>query len=157
MKLVVIYDSAYGNTAEIATIINQNLEKIGESTKYLAQDAPKDVSGYDLVVIGSPTQGGMHTEAMRTYLDQVDGLDGKSVAVFDTRFDKQTHGKWLKVLMNTIGFAAEKIARSVEKEGATVIGKPMGFIVGDKKGPLLETKKARAAEWAQDVVTHYVD
>ena len=69
MKSVVIYDSAYGNTAEIATIINQNLEKIGESTKYLAQDAPKDVSGYDLVVIGSPTQGGMHTEAMRTYLD----------------------------------------------------------------------------------------
>jgi len=59
--------------------------------------------------------------------------------------------------MNTIGFAAEKIARSVEKEGATVIGKPMGFIVGDKKGPLLETEKARAAEWAQDVVTHYVD
>lgn len=154
MKSVVIYDSAYGNTAEVATIINDSLEKFGESSKFLVAEAPGDVSGYDLVIIGSPTQGGTYTVSMKAYLDTVDGLDGKPVAVFDTRLDKQAHGRWLKILMSTIGFAAEKIAKTVTQKGARVVGKPAGFIVGDKEGPLLESEKTRAAVWTAGIASN---
>ncbi len=43
-----------------------------------------DVSGYDLVVIGSPTWNNGPVAAIKSYIDQASNLEGKKVALFIT-------------------------------------------------------------------------
>ena len=71
-------------------------------------------------------------------------IDGINVAAFDTRFSK----RWVKIF----GFAAKKIADTLEKKGGNLIVPPEGFIVKDTKGPLEEGELERAANWLKLVV-----
>ncbi|KKR94701.1 MAG: Flavodoxin, partial [Candidatus Roizmanbacteria bacterium GW2011_GWA1_41_13] len=73
------------------------------------------------------------------------------ISAFDTRFAKDEHGFGLKVLMNTIGFAAEKIAKSLQNKGGTLVVPAEGFIVTGREGPLKKGELERAAEWAREI------
>ena len=48
------------------------------------------------------------------------------------------------------GFAAPRIANSLEKKGVTLLVPPAGFVVKGIKGPLREGELERAAGWAQE-------
>ncbi len=62
MKTIVIYDTQFGNTEEVAKAVAGALG--GEVKIQHVKDAnPADLSDYDLAVIGSPTQGGRYTMA----------------------------------------------------------------------------------------------
>jgi hypothetical protein len=73
------------------------------------------------------------------------------VAVFDTRFAKNAHGIGLRLLMNTIGFAAEKMARALQQKGGRPLVEPAGFIVKDKEGPLKKGELERAVAWTHSM------
>ncbi len=138
MKTLVVYDSVYGNTAQLAEAI---AAAAGESQVLSIGDAePSSLASFDLVIIGAPTQGGRASEAMRSFLDRVPALDGAKVAVFDTRL----RAKWVKVF----GYAAGRIAEKTKSLGATLVAEPEGFIVEGKEGPLAEGELERAAAWA---------
>ena len=62
----------------------------------------------------------------------------KSVPTFDTRLT----AKWVKVF----GRAAERMAETLEEDGRTVKGKPEGFLVKVRNGPLLGGEVERATE-----------
>jgi flavodoxin I len=139
VKTLVVYDSLYGNTAQLAEAIGAaagelRVLRVGEAK-------PSELSSFDLVVIGAPTQGGRATDAMRAFLERVPALDGTRVAVFDTRL----RAKWVKVF----GYAADRIAEKVKLLGADLIAEPEGFIVKGKKGPLAEGELERAAAWVR--------
>lgn len=152
MNSVVIYDSAYGNTAKVAKTIQTTLKAYGTVYASLASNyGTLDPNSIDLLVVGSPTQGGKATETMQQFITDCPSISGLNVAVFDTRFNKSTHGFGLKVLMNTIGFAAEKMQKSLEQKGATVVG-CKGFIVEDKEGPLAEGELASTNDWVRTIV-----
>ena len=149
MRALVVYDSAFGNTAEIGRAVAERLQDRYQTGVVRARQAgviPLD--DVDLVVIGSPTQGGKATTGVQEYIQNLPPLQGKRVAVFDTRFSSVGHGRGLRLLMRTIGFAAEKMAAAVTKRGGRVVGGPQGFIVSDKEGPLKEGELARAVDWA---------
>lgn len=66
MKALVAYDSAYGNTAKVATAIGDVLASAGSADVKLAESIDgKDIKGYSLVAVGCPTQGGASYEAYR--------------------------------------------------------------------------------------------
>jgi flavodoxin len=139
VKTLVVYDSLYGNTAQLAEAIGV---AAGESRVLRVGEAkPSELSSFDLVVIGAPTQGGRATDAMRAFLERVPALDGTRVAVFDTRL----RARWVKVF----GYAAGRIAEKVKSLGATLAAEPEGFIVEGKKGPLAEGELERAAAWVR--------
>ena len=50
------------------------------------------------------------------------------------------------------GYAAPEIARSLERNGGTLLAPPEGFVVLGMEGPLKEGELERAAGWAQGMV-----
>ncbi len=144
MKVLVVYDSAYGNTEKIAKAIGDAIA--GEVRLVRASEAIlADVNAIDLLVIGSPTYGGKAMQPIQDFLGKMpEGvIKGMKVAAFDTRLT----GRFVKVF----GFAAEKIAESLKAKGGSLTSTPEGFFVTGKKGPLREGELDRAAAWAREI------
>jgi flavodoxin I len=145
MKTLVIYDSLHGNTQKIAQAIGDAIG--GESTVLHASEASSaELKGYGLVFVGAPTHGGRPSPPTKEFLDklQAGGLDGVKVAAFDTRLPS----RWVRIF----GFAAGRIAKSLERQGGTLMGSPEGFFVEGTEGPLREGELERAAAWAKEIV-----
>lgn len=144
MKVLIIYDSLYGNTEKVAKAI---AEAITGEVKILrvAEANSSDLKSFDLLIIGSPTQGGNGTKAMQEFLQNIpaDSLKGIKAATFDTRYAS----KWVKLF----GFAAGRMARYLKSKGAILVGSQEGFIVTGSKGPLKEGELERAAAWAKTI------
>jgi flavodoxin I len=152
MKALVLYDSTYGNTEALARAMGVAL---GDAEVVAISDAaPADLGKSDLLIVGSPTQGGRPTAALTAFLGSVPtlGLDGTPVAAFDTRFASNAHGFGLRLLMKVIGFAAPRIARTLKTKGGRLAAPPEGFIVEAKEGPLKPGELERAADWARSLV-----
>jgi flavodoxin len=110
MKALIVYDSVYGNTEKIARAIAGALTPSGEVKVLCPSEVnPSELESVDLLVVGSPTQGGRATPAIQEFLSKIpsNALKNVSVASFDTRFSTR--------LVGIFGYAAGKIADSLEK------------------------------------------
>jgi flavodoxin len=147
MKALIVYDSVYGNTEKIARAIAGALTPSGEVKVLRAGEVnPSGLESVDLLVVGSPTQGGRPTPAIQDFLNQVPErtIKGVNVAAFDTRFSTK--------LVAIFGYAAGKIAGSLKTKGGTLILSPEAFFVKGKEGPLKEGELERAAAWAKGIL-----
>jgi len=144
MKALVVYDSVYGNTEEIARSIG---EAIGIDSKVIKAEnsGSADLESVELLIIGCPTYGGRPTPKMKEFLDTIKDISLKDVkvAAFDTRFP----ATWVKIF----GFAAGKIEKRLKSQGGKSVIKPEGFYVSGTKGPLVEGEYERAAQWAKNI------
>jgi flavodoxin len=142
VKALVIYDSTYGHTAQIAQAIG---EAAGAEVVRPGEVAPAGLAGFDLLIVGSPTHGGWPTEQIRDLLQASPALEGISVAAFDTRTDTI----WNRIL--PFGYAAPRIARLLEGSGGKLVAPPEGFVVLGVKGPLRDGELERAVGWAKAI------
>jgi flavodoxin len=142
VKVLIIYDSVHGNTKRIAKAIGG---AIAGDVKVLSVDETNsaELKTIDLFIVGSPTQGGRATPAIRNFLNKVSesSLQGINVAAFDTRISTK--------LVGLFGYAAGRIADNLKGKGGTLIAPPEGFFVKSTKGPLIEGELERAASWAK--------
>ena len=147
MKALIVYDSVYGNTEKIARAIAAALTPSGE-VKVLrpGEVNPSELESVDLLIVGSPTQGGRPTPAIQDFLNKVPepAVKGVNVAAFDTRFSTK--------LVGIFGYAAGKIADSLKRKGGSLILFPEAFFVKGKEGPLKEGELERAASWAKEIL-----
>ncbi len=145
MKTLIVYDSFYGNTEKIARAIGG---AIAGEVKVLrpGEVNPADFKSVDLLIVGSPTQGGRPTKAIQDFLSKLPEsvVKGINVASFDTRFSTK--------LVGIFGYAAGKIANSLKTKGGTLISPPEPFFVKGKEGPLKEGELERAAGWAKRIL-----
>jgi flavodoxin len=144
MKALIVYDSVYGNTEKIARAIAAALTPSGEVKVLRAGEVnPSELASVDLLIVGSPTQGGRPTKAIQEFLNKLpeSAVKGLNVAAFDTRFSTR--------LVGIFGYAAGKIAVSLKTKGGTLILPPEAFFVKGKEGPLKEGELERAAGWAE--------
>jgi flavodoxin I len=145
MKAVVVYDSVYGNTEQIARSIGGAVS--GDVRVLRAGEVgPAELASLDLLIVGSPTYGGRPTPAARDFLNRVPqaAVKGVAVAAFDTRISVK--------VVRIFGFAAGRIAGSLKKKGGTLVLPPEGFFVEGTEGPLKEGELERAAGWAQGIM-----
>jgi flavodoxin len=153
MTALVVYDSAYGNTARIADAVAVVLE--GREKAHLIQHVdPADLPlTTQLLVVGSPTQGGQPTKAMQAWLKDIpqDRLAGLRVAAFDTRMQARDQGMALRLLMNVIGYAAPRILEKLQARGGIAAAAAEGFVVEGREGPLHEGELERAGAWAKSL------
>ena len=142
MRAVVVYDSVYGNTRQIAEGIGRGLGG-GTETLHASTARSESVRGVDMLVVGSPTQGGRPTQPVQSFIAslQAGALEGVWVASFDTRYSSR--------FVKMFGFAADRIARGLEAKGGTLVKPAEPFFVGGKKGPLREGEQERAVEWGR--------
>jgi flavodoxin len=149
MKTLIVYDSQYGNTEQVARAI---ADALGGSAVRAGQANAAAVKEYELLIAGSPTQGGRPTPALKAFLQAIPagGLKDVKVAAFDTRVPSQ--GVFLKILLGVIGYAAGKIDAPLRAKGGTQAAAPEGFYVKGKEGPLQDGELERAAAWAKGLV-----
>ncbi len=148
----------YGNTEKIARAIGEGLKSAGEVRVIRSVEVnPDQLTGADLLVVGSPTQAFNMIAAMKDFLDilTIRQLVEVKFAAFDTRMDvKEVGSGLLTFLAGIFGYAAEKIDKSLIARGSLQVVPPAGFIVNGKEGPLREGELERAAAWAGEILAH---
>jgi flavodoxin len=153
MKALVIYDSFFGNTEQIAQAIGNALGSQEDVGTFRVSDVKLEgLTGLGLLIVGSPTRGFRPTEAIVNFLKSIpaNGLKGVKVAAFDTRIATSDIGSpLLRLFVNKGGYAAKPIADLLQKNGGELIIPPEGFYVKDREGPLKEGELERAADWAK--------
>ena len=161
MRSLVVYESWFGNTREIAEQIAAALAAEGEVELLSVDDPLPPLEHLDLLVVGAPTHvhglsGRRSREAaleqrggageigggMRGWLEDLPLVGHPLVAVFDTRADKP-------VLL--VGSAAQGIVRRIRKRGYRLVTEPESFFITGTPGPLEEGELERAAEWGRSL------
>jgi len=144
MKVLIVYDSVYGNTEQIARAIGGAITPANEVKVVRVGEAnPSEFGTLDLLVIGSPTQGGRPTPPVREFLGKISELvEGIRVAAFDTRIPS----RWVGIF----GYAAGRIAKTLNGKCGNLVA-PQGFFVKGTEGPLKDGELARAAAWAKEI------
>jgi hypothetical protein len=166
MKILVVYESSYGNTHLIADAIGEGLgTAVDVEVVPVAKAVAELVAGADLVVVGGPTHAhGMSREQTRQAAadaahkpDSQLALDpdaegaglrewfgtlgtaAKAAAAFDTRVDAPA-------LLT--GRASKGISRQLRRHGFREVAEPMSFLVS-KDNTLVEGQLAAARGWGE--------
>ena len=145
MNTLIIYDSEFGNTEQIARKIAETLQTHGTVQLILANQVETvSLQGVDLLIAGCPTQRHSFSPAMRALLEDTPrgAMDNIAGAAFDTRYH-------MAHLIS--GSAARLIAKRLERAGAEVLVEPESFFVVEREGPLEDGELERAGQWAATV------
>jgi flavodoxin I len=153
MKVLILYDSFFGNTERIARSMGDALASAGEVQVSKVGDVGVEVlAGVELLIAGSPTRGFRPSDAMKIFLKSIpaDGLKGIKTAAFDTRIaEADIDSKMLRFLVKFGGYADRRIAGELKKKGVTLAAPSVGFFVKQSEGPLKDGELERAADWAR--------
>jgi len=163
MKALVMYESMFGNSEQVARAVADGLH---DAVEVVVQDVtiahpgeiPADV---DLLVTGGPThafsmsrpgtredairQGagqGLASRGLREWLDGVADLHGLPCATFDTRVSRARR---------LPGSAARSAARVLRRRGGRLVVAPRSFFVDDVAGPLADDQLDGAREWGHEL------
>jgi len=163
MKALVVYESLFGNTEQVALAITSGLSKHGEVELIEVTDAPAVITEpFDLLVLGGPThafsmtrpstredafkQGatqGSTALGLREWLEHLrKGPHSERVATFDTRVAKVRH---------LPGSAAKSAAKLAHKLGYAAAAQSESFYVEDVPGPLIDGELSRAQAWGEQL------
>ncbi len=145
MNMLVIYDSAFGNTEQLARAMADSLRAHGSVRTVRADEVGlPDLKEVDLAIVGGPTQRHRLSPTMRAFLDRLPrlSLHGLRAAAFDTRYHMAA---WKS------GSAAHEIESRLRRTGAWLIMPPESFFVAEREGPLEKGELERAARWAREV------
>jgi Flavodoxin len=165
MKIVVVYESMFGNTKTVAVAIAEGLGEAGEVKIGTVDElSPDDARDAGLIVAGGPTHAhGMakpnaheslasddsyreygHVlpgeENLRNWLEQLPE-DHAKAAAFDTRYDRP---------MLLTGSAAKKIASILKSKGHSLV-EVQSFFVAGVGGPLADGERERALAWGREL------
>ena len=153
MEILIVYDSIFGNTEQIAQAMGKALGG-GESVVTLraGEVKPAHLTGLAALIVGSPTRAFKPTKAITDFLKKVpaNGLKGVKVMAFDTRMSlADVNSRLLNRLVKVFGYAAKPIADKLVKKGGSLTAPPEGFFVKESEGPLKDGELERAAEWVK--------
>lgn len=158
MKALIVIETCFGNTEQIADAIADGLHSRSVEVELVeAAEAPTHPQGFDLLLIGSPTHNmGLPTAATRQqartkggrpgstgiseWLTMLPRLNGQRVAAFAT----VTGGMFS-------GSAAKAIEKHLRKLGAVIVARE-DFTVRGTEGPLSGGERERAAAWGASLI-----
>lgn len=154
MKVIILYESFFGNTEKIAQAI---AEPFGNAVllKRIDNVSLNELKGIELLIVGSATRGFRPCEKTKAFLNSIpeNGLKEIKVAAFDTRILLETiKSKPLRFMVKTGGYAAKHIAISLQTKGGKLIAPPEGFLVTGEEGPLADGELERARNWSAQFI-----
>ena len=156
MKVLIVYDSVFGNTEQIAQAMGNSLgSKENVETLRVNDVKIEKITGLDLLIVGSPTRAFRPTKAITNFLKRIptNSLNGVKVTAFDTRFSLSSiESSAIRFIVKTGGYAAKSIANRLKKKGGDLIMPPEGFLVTGEEGPLKKGELERAADWVKLVI-----
>jgi menaquinone-dependent protoporphyrinogen IX oxidase len=142
VKIIVIYESKYGNTRQVAEEIIAGINKNG-AINIILSDVKQvhfdDVITSDAILIGSPNHMGRATKSIRSFIDELSKINLKRlpIAVFDTCFSQE----------------CEKTRKKMEKQirenvlSLKLITPGLSIKVKGIKGPIVEEELLKCHEF----------
>ncbi len=125
MKVLLVYDSVYGNTERIAQAIGNVLGARNEiHVRRVGDVKPTDLANLDLLIVGSPTQRFRATPVIKKFIDGIRKreLNGVRVTTFDTRLGMEgMPSPILPTFVRIFGYAAKPMADSLVNKGGKLI------------------------------------
>jgi flavodoxin len=160
MKALVVYESMFGNTEEVARAVAEGLTSHVEVELADVGESPTVPADCALVVVGGPTHAFSMTRpetradavrqgaaprstavGIREWLATLSqGPRSARVATFDTRVER---------VRRLPGSAARRADRVARKLGYTRMIEPESFYARDVKGPLVTGERDRARAWGE--------
>jgi len=163
MKVLVVYESHFGNTGRVARALAEGMAGAAEVEVLDIEHAPpvSELTA-DLLVLGAPThllglsrpdsrrealeRAGLpegSRKGMREWVEEADELM-PPVAVYDTR----------TLESKLPGSAARALVRRLRRRGVPVTLPPESFAVHGVEGPLAPGEEERAVEWGRELLRH---
>jgi flavodoxin len=142
MNTLVIYDSLFGNTEQLAVAMARALAGRGPARSAHVNETPfTQLRDVDLLILGCPTQQWRLTPDMKVWIERapVDGLRNPRVACFDTR---------VRIPLWVGRHAAPLLARALRRRGVALLAPPEGFYIRDRDRRLEAGEVERAVAWA---------
>jgi len=168
MRALVVYESMFGNTRDVAYAVAEGLRRhmdvdvveVGAAPTVLGEDVA-------LLVVGAPTQAfglsrretrgqaAVHTGrtpisedfGVRDWLGQITRPGDVAAATFDTRVDRP----------RVPGSAARKAERALRRQGFRIVAPAESFRVHGIEGPLLEGESDHARRWGEEVAARVAE
>lgn len=161
IKVLIIYDSVFGNTEQIAQALGRPFGDQADAAILRVSDVkPDQFAGLKILIIGSPTQRFRPTAAISDLLKGIPEKRLKNVRVtaFDTRLTTNEIKKtpilaFFVRMSGNSAYAATHIANGLRKKGGELVVPPEGFFVEGMEGPLVQGELERAANWARQIKT----
>jgi len=146
VKVIVVYESKYGNTKRVGETIVEGIneiERIEAVMKEPKHVEPIEVLDYDVILIGSPNHIGGPTRGIKKFIDKLGkiGVEGKLGAVFDTY----------------MGGDFNKVVRKMEKRinekvpGLKLMTSGLSIKVGGFKGSIVEGELPKCKEFGNKI------
>jgi flavodoxin len=128
-KILILYDTVYGNTKKVAMALSRGLEAGNCYVDCISIQEVDilEINNYDVIGIGSPTHFQGVPKSMKLYLKKIKSLNMKK---------KQGFAFETKREFPLAGSAAKKIMRVLKSLNFTIIHPAITSIVVDKEGPL---------------------
>jgi len=153
MRVLIVYDSVYNNTEKIAQAIGAAFPV--EAVKVVKANAfqKSDLVGINLLIVGSPTQGGRATQSLQNIFNALpaDGLKNINITAFDTRMTGEKNGFGIRMLVKVFGWAADRLVATLKGKGGILIAPTEGFVVEGREGPLKIGEIERATAWGKQI------
>jgi len=149
VKVIVVYESKYGNTRRVAETIMEGIREVQGAETVLNELKKVDLNKiveYDVILIGSPNHYGGPTRNVSEFIDKLEklNLDGKHFAVFDTYLGKGFFEK-----------AAKKMEKRIKEKvpGLKQIAPRLSIAVQGSKGPIVEEELPKCKEFGKKIAT----
>jgi len=147
-KVIVVYETKYGNTKFVAETIIEGLKKVKGIETVLSELKKVDLNeipGYDAILVGSPNHLGGPTRGIKKFIDKLGKLNlkGKMGAVFDTYLG----GNFEK--------AVQKMEKRINEKvpGLKLVAPGLSIKVQGMKGPILEGELPKCKEFGNKIAT----
>jgi len=147
-KVIVVYESRYGNTKLVAEKIIEGMREVEGIETVLAEVKEVDLNkipNYDAILIGSPNHIGGPTRGIKKFIDKLGklSLGEKRFAVFDTYLGKDFEK------------AVKKMEKRINEKapGLKLIAPGLSIKVQGMKGPIGEGEFPKCKEFGNKIAT----
>jgi flavorubredoxin len=141
-EAIIIYESKYGNTRQVAELIAEGMKQVRGIEVTLTEVGQVDLNNlatFDAFLIGSPNHMGGPTRGIKKLIDHLNKLDlgKKKIAVFDTYMSKDFEK------------AIKKMEKQVVEEafGLAIAAPGLSVRVDGMKGPITQSELNKCREF----------
>lgn len=147
-KVIVVYESKFGNTKLAAETIAESITEVEGMETVLTELKEVELNkipDYDVILVGSPNHIGGPTRGIKKFIDRLGKfpLEGKKFAVFDTYVERES------------GKAVKKMEKGINEKvhGSRLVAPGLSIRVRGMKGPISDGELPKCIEFGNRIAT----
>ncbi|MFX1345081.1 MAG: flavodoxin family protein [Promethearchaeota archaeon] len=148
MKVLIVYETKYGNTKKAAETIGEVIKEVGNDITVVKVNTVEmdTIKEYDAIVIGSPTYAGSQARSIKKFISSLSVKPDTKIVVFDTHTgDGITTGGVMRR-------AVKKMEKQIQKnQNLKKIMNGLQVAVKGIKGPLVEGELEKCKVFAKEI------